>query len=148
MQNQNVLIYLSVVVFLVYLFQTFFPRKENPIIKVIKHRLGKIDPNLSKIPIFVNDESYTINKKAIFICIKDPKTNDISHINTLMYVVLHEIAHMYTTETEYFDNGKVNEHGPVFKSNLDKLLELAHTHGVYDKTIPFPQTYCGNNHLK
>lgn len=40
------------------------------------------------------DSSYTLNKKIIAICLRHEKTKKLHDINDLMFVTLHELAHM------------------------------------------------------
>lgn len=79
--------------------------------------------------------SYTIGKSKLVLCIRQ-KDNSFVDKNTIMYVAIHELAHMMTFETG---------HTPSFWSNFKFLLEEAIKLGVYKK-INFnnsPQDYCG-----
>ena len=82
--------------------------------------------------------SYSVNKgEKIVICLRSrDSSREISDLNTLMYVALHELAHLMTEEIG---------HTPQFWSNFREVLEVAVREGVYapvDYTRR-PQEYCG-----
>jgi len=137
MNNTTLLPILLIVVLVVYVIQFYYPRKENDKIRQIKERIKLLDPNFARIPIYIDDSAYTIDKHTIFICLKDLETGQIFDINTLMYVTLHELAHVKTRVKEE------NEHGPIFKQNFLKLLRDANSIGIYDPSRPLPTSYCG-----
>lgn len=110
-------------------------------ISQIKERLAILDPSFANIPIYIDDSAYTINKKTMYLCLTDPDGNTYD-MNTLMYVTLHELAHIITKKLEYDPEGKVLEHGPNFKANFYALIELATARGVYDSAKPMPSSYC------
>ena len=67
--------------------------------------------------------AYSINKgEALHVCIRDAGTGEISDMNSVLFVVFHELAHV--AETEY-------GHGPSFFDTMTYLLELADKMGVY-----------------
>lgn len=79
--------------------------------------------------------SYTVGKSKLVLCIRQ-KDNSFVEKNTIMYVAIHELAHMMTPETG---------HTPSFWSNFKILLEEAISIGLYKK-VDFankPQDYCG-----
>lgn len=104
------------------------------------HVLRKvIDPVLSdemkaKLKLYKGDKSYTINKEKIFLCLKD-ENNQYYPLNMLVYVTLHEIAHVLNNE----DVG----HTEKFHEKFDALLEKAASLGVFNRDIPIIQNYCG-----
>jgi len=110
---------------------------EENVISRIKENLIKIHPNFEKIRIEVSDESFTEDKAVIYLCIYDKDTNNIYEMNTLMYVVLHELAHVLNKE----DYG----HTENFYTIFDKLLCRAMEKGIYDRTKPHKDFYCGVN---
>lgn len=110
---------------------------EDNVVHSIKENLIKIHPNFEKIRIEVSDESFTEDKSIIYLCIYDKETNDVYEMNTLMYVVLHELAHVLNKE----DYG----HTENFYIIFDKLLCKAMEKGVYDRTKPHKDFYCGVN---
>jgi hypothetical protein len=80
-----------------------------------------------------HDESFTINKKVIHLCTKDPQTGKYYNKNTLLYVVLHELAHVLCCDIGHTDK---------FVIINSALLEHAIKHGFYDPTQPFVKNYC------
>lgn len=80
--------------------------------------------------------SYSINKgESIAICLRH-KDNSFMEWNTIIFVALHEIAHILTIE---------EQHPPIFWKNMKFLLEQAEEIGLYvpvdySKT---PEEYCG-----
>jgi hypothetical protein len=90
-----------------------------------------------------SDTSYSENKgEKIVICLRD-KTNPPGYplvdINTVMFVVLHEMAHLMTAS---LSTGK---HTPEFWANFRRLLQDASQIGIY-KPVNYSHTpvpYCG-----
>ena len=82
--------------------------------------------------------SYSLNKghKLVF-CIRH-KDNDGTFVddNTLVFVGVHELAHLMTTEVG---------HTPLFWSNMKLLLEVATKQGIYkpENYEASPKKYCG-----
>ena len=106
----------------------------HPALVHIKERISFLNPKYGDIPLREGKSSYTENKSTIYICLRDPKSRKYYDINTLMYVSLHELAHVISHQYG---------HGDEFKENFDKLLNYAETRGIYDRHIPMPKTYCG-----
>jgi hypothetical protein len=87
-----------------------------------------------------NDTSFTINKGDIVaICIRSPlEHNEILSINTIMFVVLHEISHIAATSYDHPD-----EFWEIFKWVLLKAKEAKlFTSPDYGKNSV---AYCGMN---
>ena len=81
--------------------------------------------------------SYSINKgEKIVFCLRHKPKDDLVDLNTMMFVALHEIAHICTTEVG---------HPPSFWSNFQWLLKESVNIGVYkDQNFKEqPQAYCG-----
>lgn len=81
--------------------------------------------------------AYSMNKRDVYVCIRSPDTGKIEPVNTSMYVLLHEIAHVATDEYG---------HPPEFWLNFRWFLEVAEKLGMYtyedfDKTLT---TFCGH----
>ena len=80
--------------------------------------------------------AYSLNKRNIHICIRSP-TGIIEDVETAMYVLLHEAAHVATN---------TYGHTPEYWTNFRFLLEWAEKLGVY-KYRDFTEiqtTYCGH----
>lgn len=144
MVNGQLIIVIFLTILVTYIiFQRYAPKEPSPTVQLIKERLMYIDPKLADIPMYIDDSAYTIDKRTIYICLKDRETGEIFDINTLMYVTLHELAHVATREREYDSMGNVDEHGPIFRKNFAKLLKIAAQQRIYDPSKPLPQSYCG-----
>lgn len=79
--------------------------------------------------------SYTLNKgDHIYMCMRNE--NELVDDNTLMFVALHELAHVMT---------KSIGHKPDFVKNFKFLLKLAEKRGYYKYQAYHinPQQYCG-----
>lgn len=87
--------------------------------------------------------TYTIDKRDMHICLRTRDTNEqIYDINILMYVVLHELAHL----CNYDKNGRpILGHGSEFKFIFRFLVEEAMKLNIYQHTnySAEPQEYCG-----
>ena len=81
--------------------------------------------------------SYSVNKgEKISICIRSVKDNSFIDDNTILFVFIHELAHVMTDEIG---------HTPLFWENMAFLLKKANSLNIY---IPInyketPQRYCG-----
>ncbi len=108
---------------------------EKEYINNLVKRTKKI--NIMETPDDEQNTSYTINKgEKIVICLRSKFLNQIHDINTIMYVVIHELAHVGCPEYG---------HTPLFKKIFIFLLKESHKIGIY---IPVdyrkkPQDYCG-----
>lgn len=87
--------------------------------------------------------TYTIDKKDMHICLRTRDNNeDVYDINTLMYVVLHELAHLCNYDK---DDRPILGHGPEFKRIFKFLVEEAIKIDIY-RYINYaanPKEYCG-----
>lgn len=81
--------------------------------------------------------SYTVNKgEKIYFCLRSKFLNEIHDMNTLLYVVIHEMSHIACPEYG---------HTPLFYSIFRFLLKIGIDIGIY-KDIDYrikPQNYCG-----
>lgn len=81
--------------------------------------------------------SYTVNKgDEIALCLRSKKTGKIHDINLVMYVVLHELAHVACPEMD---------HTELFKKIFIFFLETAIELNIYKK-VDYqvdPHEYCG-----
>ena len=90
-----------------------------------------------------HDTSYSENKgEKIVLCLRD-KTNPpgypLEDVNTVMFVVLHEMAHLMTAS---LSTGK---HTPEFWANFRRLLQDSAQMGIYQPVnySHAPVSYCG-----
>lgn len=112
---------------------------KNPNKKYYKDII-KLNDKIKHIDISENTKniytSYSINKKELVFCIKSKKDNKIHDMNLLMYVVIHEVAHLMCPEYG---------HGNLFKEYFKYLLDNAELAGLYTPINFYdnPQEYCG-----
>jgi hypothetical protein len=106
---------------------------KHPLIGQIKAKLALLDPSYARIPLREGDSAYTENKEVITLCLADPDEKKFYDMNTLMYVTLHEVAHVIS---------KSQGHGDEFKQNFATLLRRGAEIGIYDPRKPIPSTYC------
>jgi predicted metal-dependent hydrolase len=84
-----------------------------------------------------NLTSFSVNKgEEIAFCLKSKKTGNLHQINLIMYVALHEMAHIACPEIG---------HGDLFKKIFKFLTEIAIEIGIYtlDNYDSNPVEYCG-----
>ena len=111
---------------------------DDPLIDRIKNDLLLVDPRVSELTFKASNESFTEDKKHVFLCLKDKNGNYYDY-NMLMYVSLHELAHAFSQSVD-------EEHTSAeFKNNFKILLDKAHQIGVYDPNKPLNYDYCPRN---
>lgn len=107
----------------------------EPYIKQFTEKIGQTI--FEENPINGKYTSYTINKGyKIAICLRSKKTGQLHDINLIMYVVLHELAHVACPE---------EHHTELFKKIFIFFLQVAVELKIYD-AINYqlnPQEYCG-----
>jgi len=84
-----------------------------------------------------NLTSYSVNKgEEISFCLRSKKSGKLHDINLLMYVAIHEMAHIACPEIG---------HGELFKKIFRKLTEESINIGIYKKVnfSESPEEYCG-----
>jgi hypothetical protein len=93
--------------------------------------------NIMETPADEKNTSYTINKgEKIVICLRSKFLNELHDTNTIMYVVIHELAHVACPEYG---------HTPLFKKIFIFLLKESYKINIYTP-IDYrtkPQDYCG-----
>jgi hypothetical protein len=111
--------------------EVFFDNKknwENPL-KILN------DKNIMKsINFYRGEKSYTINKKKVYICLKDEDGNYYDD-NTLFYVIAHELSHVICDEIG---------HTEKFHHIFETLLKKMDQEGLYNSKIPIKHDYCNN----
>jgi len=81
--------------------------------------------------------SYTVNKgERIVMCIRSPDTGEFYDMNTIMYVAIHELAHVACPEFG---------HTKLFAKIFAMLLKNATRLGIYNDQnyLVSPMPYCG-----
>jgi len=84
-----------------------------------------------------HEAAYSLDKGRIFICVRDD-SGRVQDFNTAVFVLLHELAHVCTTDTG---------HTPAFWRNMTWLLKLAVEETKlyrYQRFETAPSTYCGH----
>jgi len=107
----------------------------DPILHQIRENLILLDPKAERLYFYVDNKSYTINKQKVYLCLKDDD-NNYYPMNMLMYVAIHELAHVLCDEIG---------HTKKFHNIFNSLLQQASSLGIYDPNIPIIQNYCGYN---
>lgn len=81
--------------------------------------------------------SYSVNKgEKIILCLRQKDTNEFVEKNVIMYVTVHELAHLMTNEVGHTD---------VFWNNFKFILQEAVDIGIYKK-VDYRKNnvkYCG-----
>lgn len=111
--------------------------EDNRVKLLLKYDTTKIKEALDN-----NDgvTSYSINKEEIIMCLrnkdKEKEKETLADINTLMYVLLHEISHICTESIG---------HTPEFWDNFKWILEESINIGIYKYTDYLKENveYCG-----
>lgn len=107
--------------------------QHDPLLETLRKILIPVHPIFNEIELYKGQKSYTINKKKVYLCLYD-ENGDYYNMNTLVYVLLHEIAHVLNKE----DVG----HTKAFNEQFDILLRRAEDQGVFNPNIPVPPAYC------
>jgi hypothetical protein len=105
-------------------------------------RTRRLLDNLAEIkmeesPFEDDTSSYTVNKgELIALCIRNKEDKDFHDWNTLLFVLIHELAHVASITTG---------HNQEFIRNFKWLLERANEAGLYQPVdySKNPITYCG-----
>lgn len=109
----------------------------KPYIKQLQENLSETRTVIYETDPESNLTSYSVNKgEELSFCLKSKKTDTIHDINLLMYVAIHEMAHIACPEIG---------HGTLFKKIFRKLAEEAINIGIYKKVnfSDTPVEYCG-----
>lgn len=89
------------------------------------------------------DTSYSENKgEKIVLCLRDktsPPEYPLVDLNTVMFVVLHEMAHLMTADLS------TSSHTPEFWANFRRILQDSQRIGIYSPVnySHSPVQYCG-----
>ena len=109
----------------------------EPYIKQLKENLSESRTVVYETDPESNLTSFSVNKgEELSFCLKSKKSNQLHDINLLMYVAIHEMAHIACPEIG---------HGDLFKKIFRKLAEEAIKIGIYKKVnfSEIPTEYCG-----
>jgi hypothetical protein len=95
------------------------------------------DIKMEESPFEDDTSSYTVNKgELIALCIRNKENKDFHDWNTLLFVLIHELAHVASVTTG---------HNEEFVHNFKWLLQRANEAGIYSPVdySKAPITYCG-----
>lgn len=113
--------------------KTNYPDEQRAKLMVERWKTVKVSETLKG----EKDIAYLVNKdEHLKVCLRDPDTDQAEELNTAMFVVLHEVGHLISSEyghgTEFWNN---------FKLVLKKAIEI----GIYDyeNYNKKSQKYCG-----
>lgn len=108
---------------------------KDPVLNKVKDNLKKVDKEkVDDLNFYEGDKSYTINKKNVYLCLKD-ENGEYYNENMLTYVALHELAHSLCDEIG---------HTKKFHKIFDNLLVKAEKKGIYNPSLPLESNYCGH----
>ncbi len=102
--------------------------------------MARIDSRLANIDFYASNESYTLDKSKIYLCLRD-KHGKLYDYNFLIYVCLHESAHVLSTK---YDERHITRE---FNETFAYLKERARQMGIWDEKKELISDYC-NYHLK
>jgi hypothetical protein len=134
----EIILITAVIVLTIVVLYLYFSRikeyhsNDIPILKDLKQTLEQIHPAAKSISLYRGEKSYTINKKKVYLCLKD-KDGKYYNNNMLMYVALHELSHVICDEIGHTDK---------FNRIFDDLLQKAQKMGVYNPSLPLDKNYC------
>lgn len=107
-------------------------QQRDPLLIMIRSRLMLLSPVAERLQYYEDNKSYTINKTKIYMCLRN-QDNEYYSINMLMYVAIHELAHVICDEVG---------HTPKFHKIFSELIDKAIMLGIYDPTEPLVNDYC------
>ena len=134
-----ILAFIFVVVVLCYVLCNYRKGDDtHPMVKDLKILASKINPVYKHLDLRASDIATTLKKQKILLCVDDPDTGRPYSQNTLMGVLIHELAH-YESKSYGTDP---DEHNDEWHKNYAILKEKAISVGVYDPKFPPPKNYC------
>ena len=107
----------------------------DPLIKKIRNDLINIDPRASLLVFKASDESFTEDKRIVYLCLRDHNGKYYDY-NMIMYVAIHELAHAFSPTIDF------NHTSKEFKENFSHLLTRAQQLGLYDPNKQLDYAYC------
>jgi WLM domain len=131
---QKMQITLLFAVFLIIIILTeLYDREDSRIIGKLSYDAERVVPGITKRCTILSGEStYTLNKQKIYILLRNPDTSEYYDYNTLLYALLHEIAHVLSPDIG---------HTKTFLRIFSDLLNKASSLGIY-KAGKVDMNYC------
>lgn len=105
---------------------------DEPVLRDLQRQLSTIHPRIATLELYEGKRSYTVNKQRVYICLKDKDGNYYGR-NMLIYVILHEFAHVLCEEIGHTER---------FMTIFNALLRIAENRGLYDPDLPPTTDYC------
>lgn len=124
----------GVIVYIVAIQVREYYQQTDPMLKIIKDTLSPLHEKVKDLQFFQGDKSYTINKRKIYLCLKD-ENEEYYDFNMLLYVAIHELSHVMCDEI-----GHTPKFNQIFHDNLIQAEKM----GIYDSTKPIITNYCGH----
>lgn len=110
----------------------------DPILEKLRMDAIKIESMSNLLDFYPSDESYTEDKKRIFLCLKDTKGKYYDY-NHLIQVLVHELAHAFSTVVD-------KQHKtPEFNNLHTKYRSIAIQKNLLDPADGVPSDYCKKN---
>ena len=107
----------------------------DPVLNKLRKDAIKIEPNAGRLEFFPSDESYTEDKKRVFLCLKDNQGKYYEY-NHLLQVLVHELAHAFTDVID-------KEHKtPEFNNKHNEYRQKAAKLKMVDLEDKVPLNYC------
>ena len=125
-------IFIGLLIYLTYVQIKEAFESNDPKLIELYNKISPVHPIIPSLSFYVGDSSYTLNKEKIYMCMKD-KNNVYYDMNTLVYVSLHEVAHVLCDEIG---------HTQKFQDIFDDLLDSAIEQGIFNPSIPIVDNYC------
>ena len=110
--------------------------EDDAMLVELRSKLQDTFPEMKNIILLKGDKSYTINKKRVYLCLYDADGKYYNE-NMLVYVLLHELAHVMCSEIG---------HTEKFHEIFNGLLEKAIKNNLYNPNIPIIRDYCEYKH--
>lgn len=102
----------------------------------LKNVLKSVAPDAPNYDIQPGAESVTVNKENIYICLRNPNSGELYTFDVLLYVTLHELAHVISKTFS------TKSHNNEFKNNFMKLLKRAYEKNLLSSNVSVPDDYC------
>lgn len=124
------------IIYLLFPHFEYYINPRDPLLYELKSQLEIIHPVFKNVELYEGKKSYTLNKKHVYICLKDTHGRYYNR-NMLIYVILHEFSHIL--------NKDGIGHTKKFFEIFHQLLEHASKLGLYNPSIPPLDDYCGHS---
>ena len=130
------ILFIIVILFLicriVFLLVYDYNMKKIKIIQDLRNEVSRIYPNIRNIKIYPGKTNFTRNKKIIYLRLSD-KNDKAYNLNSLMYILIHELAHCECSEFG---------HTAKFYEIHSGLLQAAIKANIYNPNHPLDKNVC------